>query len=80
MPLFLTPEPNINFACVFANLNYFQTPSDVLVKAAKVDQKDALQGSLEALSWGQTPSVGTGHRFDIIYSGKVRYSSSCVLA
>ncbi|PIN05614.1 DNA-directed RNA polymerase [Handroanthus impetiginosus] len=48
----------------------FLNPSDCLVKAAKMGQVDGLQGSLEALSWGQTPSIGTGCQFDIIYSGK----------
>ncbi|KAK6158123.1 hypothetical protein DH2020_005437 [Rehmannia glutinosa] len=48
----------------------FSNPSDCLVKAAKMGQMDRLQGSLEALSWGQTPSVGTGCHFDIVYNGK----------
>ncbi|KAK4435256.1 DNA-directed RNA polymerase IV subunit [Sesamum alatum] len=47
----------------------FLNPSDCLVKAAKMGQVDALQGSLEALSWGQTPSIGTGCQFDIMYNG-----------
>ncbi|CAA0820535.1 DNA-directed RNA polymerase IV subunit 1 [Striga hermonthica] len=45
----------------------FSSPSDCLVKAAKMGQKDSLQGSLEALAWGKTPSVGTGSDFDILY-------------
>lgn len=48
----------------------FLNPSDCFVKAAKAEQIDALQGSLEALSWGQTPSIGTGCQFDILYKGK----------
>ncbi|KAL2516997.1 DNA-directed RNA polymerase IV subunit 1 [Abeliophyllum distichum] len=48
----------------------FLNPSDCFVKAAKTGQTDGLQGSLEALAWGQTPSIGTGCRFDIIYNGK----------
>lgn len=34
-------------------------------------QTDDLRGSLEALSWGQTPSVGTGCHFDILCNVKV---------
>lgn len=48
----------------------FSNPSDCFVKAAKVEQLDGLQGSLEALAWGQTPSIGTGCQFDILYKGK----------
>ncbi|CAA3005588.1 DNA-directed RNA polymerase IV subunit 1 isoform X1 [Olea europaea subsp. europaea] len=48
----------------------FLNPSDCFVKAAKTGQTDRLQGSLEALAWGQTPSIGTGGGFDIIYNGK----------
>ncbi|KAL6556344.1 hypothetical protein OROGR_005632 [Orobanche gracilis] len=48
----------------------FSNPSDCLVKAAKTGQKDGLQGSLEALAWGQTPSIGTGSHSDILYNGK----------
>ncbi|CAA2957319.1 DNA-directed RNA polymerase IV subunit 1 isoform X1 [Olea europaea subsp. europaea] len=48
----------------------FLNPSDCFVKAAKTGQTDGLQGSLEALAWGQTPSIGTGCSFDIIYNGK----------
>ncbi|KAH6759605.1 hypothetical protein C2S52_022863 [Perilla frutescens var. hirtella] len=48
----------------------FLNPSDCFVKAAKAEQLDGLRGSLEALSWGQTPSIGTGCQFDILYKGK----------
>ncbi|KAG8374841.1 hypothetical protein BUALT_Bualt10G0037500 [Buddleja alternifolia] len=48
----------------------FLNPSDCLVKAAKSGQADRLQGSLEALAWGQTPTIGTGCQYDIIYNGK----------
>ncbi|XP_051137379.1 DNA-directed RNA polymerase IV subunit 1 isoform X2 [Andrographis paniculata] len=51
------------------SLACLSNPSDVIAKAAKMDQMDALQGSLEALSWGQTPLLGTGHSFDIVYGG-----------
>lgn len=34
-------------------------------------QVDRLQGSVDALSWGQTPLIGTGCQFDIVYNGKV---------
>ncbi|GER30555.1 DNA-directed RNA polymerase [Striga asiatica] len=45
----------------------FSSPSDCLVKAAKMGQKDSLQGSLEALAWGKAPSIGTSSEFDILY-------------
>ncbi|KAL8556955.1 hypothetical protein ACS0TY_004432 [Phlomoides rotata] len=48
----------------------FSNPSESLIKAAKMGQTDGLRGSLEALAWGQTPSVGTGCKFDILYNGK----------
>ncbi|KAL6980111.1 DNA-directed RNA polymerase [Sarracenia purpurea var. burkii] len=48
----------------------FSKPADCLIKAAKKEVLDNLQGSLDALSWGKTPSTGTGGRFDILYSGK----------
>ncbi|KAL3818123.1 hypothetical protein ACJIZ3_004028 [Penstemon smallii] len=44
--------------------------SDCLVKAAKEGQIDSLQGNIDSLVWGQTPPIGTGCQFDIIYSGK----------
>ncbi|GFP97753.1 DNA-directed RNA polymerase iv subunit 1 [Phtheirospermum japonicum] len=60
-------EANINSPFTHA---CFSNPSDCLVKAAKMGQTDGLQGSLEALAWGQTPSIGTGCHFDIMYNGK----------
>lgn len=48
-----------------------QHPGDSFVRAAKTELSDDLQGSLEALAWGKTPSTGTGFSFDIIYSEKV---------
>ncbi|KAG5539714.1 hypothetical protein RHGRI_020056 [Rhododendron griersonianum] len=48
----------------------FANPADCLIKAAKKGVTDDLQGSVDALSWGKTPSIGTGGTFDIIYSGK----------
>ncbi|GFZ02157.1 nuclear RNA polymerase D1A [Actinidia rufa] len=44
--------------------------TDCPIKAAKKGVLDNLQGSIDALSWGKMPSIGTGGRFDIIYSGK----------
>lgn len=46
----------------------FSNPADCLIKAAKRGAVDELQGSLDALSWGKTPSIGTGGRFEILYS------------
>lgn len=48
----------------------FSSPADCFVNAAKMGIVDDLQGSLDALSWGNTPSLGTGGQFDILYSGK----------
>lgn len=55
------------------SVNQIQNPSDSLIKAAKMGQTDGLRGSLEALAWGQTPSIGTGCNFDVLYNGKVEY-------
>lgn len=52
-------------------LNQMQNPGDSFVRAAKMGLSDDLQGSLESLAWGKTPSIGTGSSFDIMYSGKV---------
>lgn len=48
----------------------FSSPGDCFVRAAKTGIVDNLQGTVDALSWGMVPSIGTGARFDIIYSGK----------
>lgn len=48
----------------------FSSPGDCFIRAAKAGIVDNLQGTVDALSWGMVPSVGTGARFDIIYSGK----------
>lgn len=56
---------------LFALWNVLQSPADCFVNAAKMGIVDDLQGSLDALSWGNTPSLGTGGQFDILYSGKV---------
>ncbi|KAL8114539.1 DNA-directed RNA polymerase IV subunit 1-like isoform X2 [Apium graveolens] len=48
----------------------FSSPSDCFINAAKKGTVDNLQGSIDALSWGNSPSLGTGAQFDIIYSGK----------
>ncbi|KAJ7944856.1 DNA-directed RNA polymerase subunit [Quillaja saponaria] len=48
----------------------FSNPGVCFIKAAKAGVTDELQGSLDALAWGNCPSMGTGRQFDIIYSGK----------
>ncbi|XP_023772113.1 DNA-directed RNA polymerase IV subunit 1 isoform X1 [Lactuca sativa] len=48
----------------------FSNPSDCFVKAAKSGASDKLEGTIDALSWGKVPALGTGSRFDIIFSGK----------
>ncbi|KAK9668219.1 hypothetical protein RND81_13G042300 [Saponaria officinalis] len=48
----------------------FTSPGASFLKAAKRGTTDGLQGSLEALAWGNVPRVGTGASFDFIYSGK----------
>ncbi|KAH7514026.1 hypothetical protein FEM48_Zijuj11G0044900 [Ziziphus jujuba var. spinosa] len=53
----------------------FSTPGAHFIKAAKAGVTDRLQGSLDALAWGKVPAMGTGGRFDIIYSGKVALTS-----
>ncbi|XP_062027309.1 DNA-directed RNA polymerase IV subunit 1 isoform X2 [Rosa rugosa] len=53
----------------------FSTPGPCLVKAAKAGVVDNLQGSLDALTWGNTPSLGSGGQFDIIFAGEGSVSS-----
>ncbi|KAK9071295.1 hypothetical protein SSX86_009863 [Deinandra increscens subsp. villosa] len=48
----------------------FSNPSDCFVKAAKSEASDKLEGTIDALSWGKVPALGTGGRFDILFSGK----------
>ncbi|PON67609.1 DNA-directed RNA pol I, largest subunit [Trema orientale] len=48
----------------------FSTPAACIIKAAKAEVTDGLQGSLDALAWGKVPPFGTGGQFDLIYSGK----------
>ncbi|XP_010533721.1 PREDICTED: DNA-directed RNA polymerase IV subunit 1 isoform X2 [Tarenaya hassleriana] len=48
----------------------FSSPSDCFLKAAKAGVKDELQGSIDALAWGNVPSFGNGNQFEIIYSEK----------
>ncbi|CAI9093919.1 OLC1v1029529C3 [Oldenlandia corymbosa var. corymbosa] len=49
----------------------FSSPADCFVKAAKAGAVDNLEGTVDALSWGMVPSVGTGARFEIVYPKKV---------
>lgn len=56
-------------ACPFSQA-CFSNPGDCFIKAAKAGVTDDLQGSMDALCWGRTPSIGTGAHFDIMYSGK----------
>lgn len=48
-----------------------QSPGACFIKAAKAGVVDKLQGSVDALSWGKVPSIGTSGHFEIIYSGEV---------
>ncbi|KAL9328666.1 hypothetical protein ACSQ67_003669 [Phaseolus vulgaris] len=48
----------------------FSNPGRSFIKAAKSELTDNLQGSLDALAWGNCPSMGTSGLFDIIYSEK----------
>ncbi|KAL3499420.1 hypothetical protein ACH5RR_038513 [Cinchona calisaya] len=48
----------------------FSSPGDCFVRAAKTGIVDNLEGTVDALSWGMVPSIGTGAQFDIMYAGK----------
>ncbi|PWA96741.1 nuclear RNA polymerase D1A [Artemisia annua] len=48
----------------------FSNPSDCFVKAAKSEALDNLEGTIDALSWGKVPGLGTGGRFEILFSGE----------
>ncbi|KAI3787610.1 hypothetical protein L1987_42201 [Smallanthus sonchifolius] len=48
----------------------FSNPSDCFVKAAISEASDKLEGTIDALSWGKVPALGTGGRFDILFSRK----------
>lgn len=65
---------------LFGLLNVLQSPADCFVNAAKMGTVDNLQGSIDSLAWGNSPSLGTGAQFDILYSGKVCHGSLFVEA
>ncbi|KAG2375709.1 DNA-directed RNA polymerase IV subunit 1 DNA-directed RNA polymerase D subunit 1 [Vigna angularis] len=50
----------------------FSNPGRSFIKAAKSGITDNLRGSLDALAWGNCPSLGTSGLFDIIYSEKIK--------
>ncbi|KAG4987526.1 hypothetical protein JHK85_030509 [Glycine max] len=54
----------------------FANPGSCFIKAAKSGVTDNLQGSLDALAWGNCLSMGTSGMFDIIYSEKVAKSGN----
>ncbi|KAK6935319.1 RNA polymerase Rpb1, domain 1, partial [Dillenia turbinata] len=45
-------------------------PGASFIKAAKVGADDNLQGIVDALAWGRVPSIGTGGKFELLYTGK----------
>lgn len=49
-----------------------QHPGSSFLKAAKSGIVDNLQGSLDAMAWGNCLPIGTSGQFDIIYSEKVK--------
>ncbi|KAK7251246.1 hypothetical protein RIF29_34276 [Crotalaria pallida] len=48
----------------------FSEPGRCFLKAAKSGDVDHLEGSLDALAWGKSPSMGSSGQFDIIFSDK----------
>ncbi|KAK7252639.1 hypothetical protein RIF29_36728 [Crotalaria pallida] len=48
----------------------FSNPGSCFIKAAKCGVKDDLPGSIDALAWGNSPSIGTSGQFDILYADK----------
>ncbi|XP_022736885.1 DNA-directed RNA polymerase IV subunit 1 isoform X3 [Durio zibethinus] len=48
----------------------FSNPSASFVNAAKAGVLDGLKGTIDALSWGMIPRIGTGGHFEIVYSMK----------
>uniref|UniRef100_A0A2P2QM21 Uncharacterized protein MANES_02G028200 n=1 Tax=Rhizophora mucronata TaxID=61149 RepID=A0A2P2QM21_RHIMU len=59
-------------SCAFVQ-GCFSSPGNCFIKAAKAGVTDDLQGSLDALSWGKIPPIGTGH-FDILFSQDCEFS------
>ncbi|XP_019447260.1 PREDICTED: DNA-directed RNA polymerase IV subunit 1-like [Lupinus angustifolius] len=45
----------------------FSNPGRCFIKAAKSGVVDHLQGSLDALAWGKSPTMGSTGQFDIIF-------------
>ncbi|KAF5184989.1 Dna-directed rna polymerase iv subunit [Thalictrum thalictroides] len=48
----------------------FSNPEPCFIKAAKEGVEDSLLGALDAAAWGKEIPIGTGGKFDILYSGK----------
>ncbi|XP_019445104.1 PREDICTED: DNA-directed RNA polymerase IV subunit 1-like isoform X1 [Lupinus angustifolius] len=48
----------------------FSNPGSCFINAAKCGIKDNLRGSIDALAWGNCPSIGTSGQFDILYADK----------
>ncbi|KAE9606928.1 putative DNA-directed RNA polymerase [Lupinus albus] len=48
----------------------FSNPGSCFIKAAKCGVSDNLRGSIDALAWGNCPSIGTSGQFDILYADK----------
>ncbi|KAJ3680051.1 hypothetical protein LUZ60_016329 [Juncus effusus] len=51
----------------------FAGPATSFISAAKEGATDNLCGSLDAISWGKEPSIGSGGNFDLIYSSGKEY-------
>ncbi|PIA54622.1 hypothetical protein AQUCO_00900884v1 [Aquilegia coerulea] len=49
----------------------FSNSEACFIKAAKKGLEDSLLGALDAAAWGKEIPIGTGGKFDILYSGKV---------
>ncbi|KAF3340174.1 DNA-directed RNA polymerase IV subunit 1 [Carex littledalei] len=48
----------------------FSGPATTFVTAAKERSVDGLRGSLDSVSWGKEPSIGSGGHFDLIFPVK----------
>ncbi|KAJ4746772.1 DNA-directed RNA polymerase subunit [Rhynchospora pubera] len=53
----------------------FSGPASNFVTAAKEGMVDGLHGSLDSISWGKEPSIGSGGHFDLMFSFREHFGN-----
>ncbi|KAJ3706664.1 hypothetical protein LUZ61_010369 [Rhynchospora tenuis] len=53
----------------------FSGPASTFITAAKEGSVDGLHGSLDSISWGKEPPIGSGGHFDLMFSVKEHFGN-----